>query len=116
MQTRAEDEARRELLRSPSDGDGDTIQPEGGGGEGHVAEPGRRGRGGADSASYGSDSGSGSGGGGGGGGGRESSTAQPMYTWWETARASAVVFPVWFVAQYTFNLSLSLTSVTVRRP
>jgi hypothetical protein len=39
-----------------------------------------------------------------------------MLNRWETARASAIVFPVWFIAQYTFNLSLSLTSVTVRPP
>eukprot|EP01127_Copromyxa_protea_P000041 TRINITY_DN10036_c0_g1_i2.p1 TRINITY_DN10036_c0_g1~~TRINITY_DN10036_c0_g1_i2.p1 ORF type:complete len:367 (-),score=58.49 TRINITY_DN10036_c0_g1_i2:23-1123(-) len=36
----------------------------------------------------------------------------PTATWRETALISAVFCPIWFLANYTFNLSLSLTSVS----
>mmetsp|Transcript_42545 Transcript_42545/g.70997 ORF Transcript_42545/g.70997 Transcript_42545/m.70997 type:complete len:422 (-) Transcript_42545:50-1315(-) len=36
----------------------------------------------------------------------------PRYTRYETARAALIICPIWFMAQYTFNVSLAMTSVT----
>jgi solute carrier family 35 protein F5 len=35
-----------------------------------------------------------------------------MYTFWQIARTSLIFCPIWFAANYSYNKSLSLTSVS----